>query len=164
MYFNIETSMACLIELETRLAKNGATRRWSPFVLAQLIFNSIFNVDKMLHDVARTTCHTAHGSWQLAGGRWSSKWQFVKIFAININYAHKVKSLAAFRLIINALGAKQKRREKERGGRGCVETDSARLQLVCGMQQQHWGASLCCASERCRWHFNCANSNVFVGI
>lgn len=82
-------------------------------MLAQLIFNSIFNVDKMLHDVARTTCHTAHGSWQLAGGRWSSKWQFVKIFAININYAHKVKSLAAFRLIINALRAKQKR-ERER--------------------------------------------------
>lgn len=88
-------------------------------MLAQLIFNSIFNVDKMLHDVARTMCHTVHGSWQLAGGRRSSKWQFVKIFAININYAHKVKSLAAFRLIINALGAKQKReREKERGGSG----------------------------------------------
>lgn len=67
--------MACLIELETRLAKNGATRRWSPFVLAQLIFNSIFNVDKMLHDVARTTCHTAHGSWQLAVGGWQVEQQ-----------------------------------------------------------------------------------------
>lgn len=85
----------------------------------------------------RATRHMAVGSWRVAGGRWSSKWQFVKIFAININYAHKVKSLAAFRLIINALAAKQKRREKEKGERGCVETDSARLQLVCGKQQQH---------------------------
>lgn len=126
-----------------RLAKNEATRRWNPFVLAQLIFNSIFNVDKMLHDVARTTCHTAHGSWQLAGGRWSSKWQFVKIFAININYAHKVKSLAAFRLIINALGAKQKR-ERER----------KRREGVCGDRQ--------CAVAACLRHATTALGRLFV--
>lgn len=92
----------------------------------------------------RATRYMAVGSWRAGkcGGRWSSKWQFVKIFAININYAHKVKSLAAFRLIINALGAKQKR-ERERKRREWRQTvRGCSLFAACNNSA---GAPLCAA-------------------